>query len=83
MVKVTEKFCSNGLVFDCLSVHCMDAWKDKKKNNLKPYTDPNDERLKVAMRPNINYCHIICMHAHVGSGLNRMVGNTGGTGETA
>jgi len=64
--KATEKFCRlMDRFFDCLNVRCMDAWREKKKNDLKPYTDPNDERLKVAMIASINYCNIISMHAWI------------------
>jgi len=52
--KAPKKFCRvMDRFFDCLNVRCMDAWREKNKNDLKPYTDPNDERLKVAMIPSI------------------------------
>ena len=46
--KATEQFCRiMDRFFDCLNVRCLEAWKEKKKNDLKPYTDPNDRRLQV------------------------------------
>ena len=44
----TEEFCRMmDKFFDCLNVRCLHAWKENKKNNLKPYTKPDDLRLKV------------------------------------
>ena len=62
--KATEKFCHvTDCFFDCLNVRCMDAWKKKKKNDLKPYADPDDKRLKVMdayhMKSNFSY---VCLH---------------------
>ena len=46
--KATEKFCRiMDRFFDCLNVRSLNAWKRKKKNDLKPYTDPDDKRLQV------------------------------------
>lgn len=39
----------------------MDAWKEKKKSDLKPYTDPNDKRLKVLLHDNKHYT---CLYLH-------------------
>ena len=33
--------------FDCLNVWSMNEWSIKRKPNLKPYTSPDDPRLKV------------------------------------
>ena len=44
----TEKFCRTfDKWFDCLNVRNKSEYIRKKKPNLKPYTDPEDERLKV------------------------------------
>jgi len=44
----TQEFCRiMDKFFDCLNVHCLQAWFENKKSNLKPYTKPNDPRLKV------------------------------------
>ena len=60
--KATEKFCRvMDRFFDCLNVRCMDAWKEKKKSDLKPYTDPNDKRLKVLLHDNKHYT---CLYLH-------------------
>ena len=44
----TEKFCRTfDKWFDCLNVRNKSEFIRKKKPDLKPYTDPEDERLKV------------------------------------
>lgn len=43
----TEYFVQFDRFFDCLNVHNLLEWAEKKKDDLKPYTDINDERLKV------------------------------------
>ena len=44
----TVKFCHTfGKFFDCLNVRNKSEYIKKKKPNLKPYTNPEDERLKV------------------------------------
>jgi len=49
----TEKFCGTmNKFFDYLNLRCSHAWKENKKTNLKPYTKPDDPRLKV-------YIHIV------------------------
>ena len=47
--KTTEtEFCRTfDKWFDCLNVRNKSEYLRKKKPNLKPYTDPEDERLKV------------------------------------
>jgi len=48
--KATENFCQTmDKFFDCLNVRCLNAWREKKKTDLKPYTKPDDERLKVSL----------------------------------
>ncbi len=34
-------------IFDCLNVRSKSEWIGKRNPNLKPYTSPADERLKV------------------------------------
>ena len=52
----TEVFARNfDRLFDCLNVRSLSEWKSKRKPDLKPYTTPDDSRLKVM--------HILCMHS--------------------
>jgi hypothetical protein len=34
-------------LFDCLNVRNHSEWQQKRKEDLKPYTSPDDSRLKV------------------------------------
>ena len=34
--------------FDMLNVRSLDEWAFKRKEDLKPYYSPNDDRLKVS-----------------------------------
>ena len=44
----TEIFVRNfDRLFDCLNVRSLSEWKSKAKPDLKPYTRPDDCRLKV------------------------------------
>ncbi len=46
--KETELFLRNfDKFFDCLNVRSMSEYGQKKKDDLKPYLSPDDERLKV------------------------------------
>ena len=36
-------------LFDCLNVRDYKQWKEKTKPDLKPYSSPDDERLKVIL----------------------------------
>ena len=48
--KATEEFCRIMYkIFDCLNALCLNAWRENKKNDLKPYTKPDDPRLKVRL----------------------------------
>ena len=52
----TEKFCRTfDKWFDCLNVRNKSEYI-RKKSNLKPYIDPEDERLKVC------WCIITCVY---------------------
>lgn len=44
----TEVFARNfDRFFDCMNVRSLTEWKVKRKPDLKPYTSPDDSRLKV------------------------------------
>lgn len=44
----TEVFVRNfDRFFDCLNVRSLSEWSTKRKDDLKPYTSPEDSRLKV------------------------------------
>ena len=44
----TEVFvCNFDRFFDCLNVRSLSEWRTKRKEDLKPYTSPDDNRLKV------------------------------------
>ena len=44
----TEKFVRKfDRLFDCLNVRSLSASNTNKKDDLKPYTSPDDSRLKV------------------------------------
>ena len=46
--KETEYFVRQfDRLFDCLNVWSLSEWVQKKKPDLKPYTSPEDGRLKV------------------------------------
>ena len=46
--KETERFVAMfDKWFDCLNVRNFEEWKNKLKPDRKPYSDPNDPRLKV------------------------------------
>ena len=44
-IRMMDKF------FDCLNVKTPYQWIHKRKENLKPYKDVNDERFKVRLKP--------------------------------
>ena len=54
-VRTIDKF------FDCLNVRSPNEYIRKRKENLKPYTDVEDERLSVSCRL---YATTSCMHVH-------------------
>ena len=48
MTRETEIFVRNfDRFFDCLNVRSTDEWIRRRKPDLKPYSSPNDDRLKV------------------------------------
>ena len=47
--KETERFVRNfDKFFDCLNVRCREEYRRRRKANLAPYTQENDERLVVS-----------------------------------
>ena len=49
--KETEKFIANfDRFFDCLNVRSASEWIRKRKSDLKPYSSPDDSRLKVKVK---------------------------------
>ena len=55
-------------MFDCLNVRNLTEWKQKNKPDLKPYTSPDDSRLKVCVFVSNCYCNklVIIILAVVG-----------------
>lgn len=48
MTRETEIFVRNfDRFFDCLNIQSTDEWIRRRKPDLKPYSSPNDDRLKV------------------------------------
>lgn len=58
--KETEKFlrCFDKL-FDCLNVRSLSEWRTSRKPDRKPYTSPDDDRLKVCQTIVIFSCIVI------------------------
>lgn len=53
--KETEHFIRQfDRFFDCLNVRSLYEWEQKKKEDLKPYTSPEDVRLKVGIIKALN-----------------------------
>ena len=55
----TERFVRQfDKFFDCLNVRNLEEHRKRRKPNLKPYTDPEDERLTVSIMYSCLTCFI-------------------------
>lgn len=59
-IRMIDKF------FDCLNVKGPIVYKLKRKDDLKPYTSPSDERFKVCNSSLFTLVNIYSMYAYSG-----------------